>query len=94
MIGCLTNYCLAEQKELPDSEVRIIRGIVQVWTTTTVIMWFYVVFLYVVFDFSTVGNLGVLFSVLHSLSPVIYRQTKSLTITLRIPSAQTPVPVG
>jgi signal transduction histidine kinase len=44
-------------------------------------MWSYVVFSYWVFPFKTVAIYGLVCSILHTFSPVIYKYSKSLTLT-------------
>lgn len=71
-------YLLDEEDKHNERAISELKSFVILWTTTEVIMWFYVGFSYWAFDFSAVGNLGILFSFIHTLAPVVYYLTKSL----------------
>ncbi len=80
IISKLIDYCVMKSDNLSADQRRKVKGFVEVWVSTTLIMWFYVAFSFIVFDFSTVGLLGIIYSVFHTLTPVIYRYTSSLTL--------------
>lgn len=80
-LDSLVNFCVANSSNTPKEEKRKVRAFIQVWISTTIIMWLYVLFSYSVYDFPTVGALGILYSFIHTLAPVIYRNSKSLTLT-------------
>jgi len=77
----LYSFCLdgidSNDKEL----ARTVRSFINVWVSTTIIMWLYVIFSYYVFSFPLVAQLGILYSIIHTLAPIVYRVTKSLVIT-------------
>lgn len=79
-IQLLINYCASALDNPSVEDLRRIKAFILVWTSTTVIMWFYVIFSYWVYDFKLVGTFGILYSIIHTLAPVIYRYTKSLTL--------------
>jgi signal transduction histidine kinase len=80
LIDLLVNYTTNSDKYTQQEEYRSVRAFILVWTSTVVIMWFYVLFSYSVFDFSTVGNIGLVCTILHTLTPTIYRHSKSLVL--------------
>jgi signal transduction histidine kinase len=79
-IQLLINYCANALDNPSVEDLRRIKAFILVWTSTTVIMWFYVAFSYWVYDFPLVGTLGILYTIIHTLAPVIYRYTRSLTL--------------
>lgn len=80
LIDLLVNYTTNSDKNTQQEEYRSVRAFILVWTSTVVIMWFYVLFSYSVFDFSTVGHIGLICTILHTLTPTIYRHSKSLVL--------------
>ncbi len=81
LVNKVISYSSNESSVSSKDELRNIRAFVLVWISTTIIMWFYVVFSYWVFDFAIVGCIGLLCTIAHTLSPLIYRKTKSLVLT-------------
>jgi signal transduction histidine kinase len=80
IIQNITDYCSANFKhKTHEDELKII-AFIQVWISTTIIMWCYVVFSFSIFEDSTVGILGLTYTIIHTLTPVIYRYTTSLPI--------------
>lgn len=80
-IGKIVNFCFNKSTDISEAERRNVKGFILVWLSTTFIMWFYVAFSFWVYDFQTVGIFGLLFTIIHTFVPVIFRYTKSLTIS-------------
>lgn len=78
-IQSLIDYCSSALDNPSVEDLRRIKAFIFVWLSTTIIMWFYVAFSYWVYDFTTVGTIGLICTIVHTLSPVIYKHTKSLT---------------
>lgn len=79
-IELLIKFCANAHPAPSDDTYRKIRSFIYVWVSTTLIMWFYVIFSFWVFDFFTVGILGLIYSIIHTLTPIIYRLRPSLTL--------------
>lgn len=77
----LYSFCLDGIDSNDKQLTRTVRSFVNVWVSTTIIMWLYVIFSYYVFSFPLVAQLGILYSIIHTLAPIVYRVTKSLVIT-------------
>lgn len=71
---------LGESKGNQQDESIKVRAFLLVWLTTTFIMWFYVWFSFFVYDFDIVGELGIIYSLIHTLTPLFYRHSKSLVL--------------
>lgn len=67
--------------DINNNELRAVKAFIYVWLTTTVIMWFYVIFSYTVYDIAIVGNIGLLCSLVHTITPYIYKKTKSKVLS-------------
>lgn len=78
MINWLILFCSNYQAPLDRKDYLKVRNFILAWISTTVVMWFYVAFSYMVFDFPTVGNLGLIYTIIHTLTPILYRKTSSL----------------
>jgi len=63
-----------------DSKLKKATPFIVVWLPTTIIMWFYVFFSYSVFDTPLVATLGLTYTIVHTLVPVLYRVYPSLTM--------------
>ena len=78
-INQIVSFTIGEHStNVSTSEHRLVVSFINVWISTTIIMWSYALFSYWVFPFPQVGHLGVLYSIIHTLTPIIYRRTKSL----------------
>lgn len=80
MLEALISYCCVKDSDCSKENRRKVKDFLFVWTSTTTIMWFYVIFSYSVYDFPIVGNLGIIYSIIHTLTPLFYRYTRSLVL--------------
>ncbi len=79
LINHIVSFSIDNQSIRMDaSEQRQVASFIKVWISTTIIMWSYVGLSYFVLPFPKVGHLGVLYSIIHTLTPFVYRYTKSL----------------
>ena len=76
----LINYTIKSDNFPSEEEKRRVRAFILVWISTVIIMWFYVFFSWSVFEFNTVAYIGLVCTIIHTLTPTIYRHTKSLVL--------------
>ena len=74
-------FCLKDENTDDLKLKRNVLSFIKVWMSTTIIMWLYVAFSYTVFDFPLVGHIGLICTILHTISPLIYKYTKSLVLS-------------
>lgn len=76
--------CLLGKKSelLQDLTIMKTRALLILWTSTTIVMWFYVLYCFFAFPSSSPVPWGGLFlTIFHSLSPLIFKYTQSFVIT-------------
>jgi len=79
LINQIVSFAIGGQStRVSLSEQRLVVPFIKVWISTTIIMWSYALLSYCIFPFPQVGHLGVLYSIVHTLTPILYRRTKSL----------------
>lgn len=57
------------------------RGLVFLWSFTTIVMWLYVLYCYHAFGINIVTTIGLICTCLHSLAPFVFKLTKSIEYT-------------
>jgi signal transduction histidine kinase len=80
VLNWLYRFCLSENDLLDKEKSRRVQAFIYVWISTTIIMWFYVWFSYFIYDFPTVGHFGIVYTIIHTLTPLFYRLTRSLIV--------------
>jgi signal transduction histidine kinase len=80
LIQSIAKYSLYKVNNPSNEEKLKVISFIQVWVSTTIIMWCYVAFSLSIFKDNTVGLLGLLYTIIHTLTPMFYRYTNSLTL--------------
>jgi signal transduction histidine kinase len=79
--GILSQKLLAKSLQSNIAVVTKTRALLLLWTSTTVVMWLYVLYCFMAYgNKSPVAWGGLIFTILHTLTPVIFKYTQSFSI--------------